>query len=38
MAAAEIPHDEQAFLEYVQAGGQVEATDRLPESSTGRSS
>ena len=31
MAAVEIPGDEQAFLEYVQAGGQVEATDWLPE-------
>ncbi|HZT45566.1 MAG TPA: 1,2-phenylacetyl-CoA epoxidase subunit PaaA [Gaiellaceae bacterium] len=31
MAAAEIPRDEQAFLEYVQAGGQVEATDWLPD-------
>ena len=31
MAAVEIPHDEQAFLEYVQAGGQVETTDWLPD-------
>jgi ring-1,2-phenylacetyl-CoA epoxidase subunit PaaA len=31
VAAAEVPRNEQAFLEYVQAGGQVEATDRLPE-------
>jgi ring-1,2-phenylacetyl-CoA epoxidase subunit PaaA len=31
VAAVEIPHDEQAFLEYVQDGGQVEATDRLPD-------
>ena len=31
MATVEIPRDEQAFLEYVQAGGQVEATDRLPD-------
>ncbi len=31
MAAAEIPRSEQAVLEYVQAGGQVEVTDWLPE-------
>jgi hypothetical protein len=31
VAAVEIPQDEQAFLEYVQAGGQVETTDPLPE-------
>ena len=31
MAAVEIPRDEQAFLEYVQAGGQVETTDPMPE-------
>ena len=31
MAAAEIPRDEQAFLEYVQAGGQVETTDWMPD-------
>jgi len=31
MAAVEIPRDEQAFLAYVQAGGQVETTDWLPE-------
>ena len=31
MAAVEIPHDEQAFLEYVQAGGQVETTDWMPD-------
>ena len=31
MAAVEIPGDEQAFLAYVQGGGQVEATDWLPE-------
>ncbi len=31
MTAAEIPRDEQAFLEYVQSGGQVEATDWMPE-------
>ena len=31
MAAVEVPHDEQAFLEYVQSGGQVEATDWLPD-------
>ena len=31
MAAAEVPRDEQAFLEYVQAGGQVEATDWIPD-------
>ena len=31
MAAAEISHDEQAFLEYVQGGGQVEVTDWRPE-------
>jgi ring-1,2-phenylacetyl-CoA epoxidase subunit PaaA len=31
MAAIEIPGDEQAFLEYVQGGGQVEATDWLPD-------
>ena len=31
MAAAAKPLDEQAFLEYVQVGGQVESTDRLPE-------
>jgi len=31
MAAVAIPHDEQAFLEYVQAGGQVETTDWLPD-------
>ena len=31
MAAVEVPRDEQAFLEYVQGGGQVEATDRMPD-------
>src|SRR5436305_1253722 len=31
MAAVEIPGDEQAFVAYVQAGGQVESTDWLPE-------
>ena len=31
MAAVEVPVDEQGFLEYVQGGGQVEATDRLPD-------
>jgi ring-1,2-phenylacetyl-CoA epoxidase subunit PaaA len=31
VAAAEIPHGEQAFLEYVQSGGQVEATDWMPD-------
>src|SRR5256714_10477916 len=31
MAAAEIPRDEQAFLEYVQGGGQVETTDWMPD-------
>ncbi|MDX6465323.1 MAG: ring,2-phenylacetyl-CoA epoxidase subunit PaaA, partial [Gaiellaceae bacterium] len=31
MAAVESPRDEQAFLEYVQAGGQVETSDWLPE-------
>jgi len=31
VAAVEIPRSEQAFLEYVQAGGQVEATDWLPD-------
>jgi ring-1,2-phenylacetyl-CoA epoxidase subunit PaaA len=31
MSAVEVPRSEQAFLEYVQAGGQVEATDRLPD-------
>ncbi len=31
MAAVEIPRDEQAFLEYVQSGGQVEATDWMPD-------
>lgn len=31
MAAVEIPHDEGAFLAYVQAGGQAETTDWLPE-------
>ena len=31
VAAVEIPHDEQAFLEYVQSGGQVEATDWMPD-------
>ena len=30
MAAVEVPRDEQAFLAYVQAGGQVEAGDWLP--------
>jgi hypothetical protein len=29
MAAVEVPHDEQAFLAYVQGGGQVETTDWL---------
>src|SRR6185369_12990278 len=29
MASVEVPRDEQAFLEYVQSGGQVEATDWL---------
>jgi ring-1,2-phenylacetyl-CoA epoxidase subunit PaaA len=31
VAAVEIPHEEQALLEYVQDGGQVEATDWLPD-------
>ncbi len=31
MAAVAIPGDEQAFLEYVQSGGQVETTDWMPE-------
>ena len=31
MAAVEIPQDEQAFLEYVQSGGQVETTDWMPD-------
>src|ERR1700741_5383447 len=31
MAAVEIPRDEQAFLEYVQSGGQVETTDWMPD-------
>jgi ring-1,2-phenylacetyl-CoA epoxidase subunit PaaA len=31
VAAVEIPRDEQAFLEYVQSGGQVETTDWLPD-------
>ena len=31
MAAVEIPRDEQAFLEYVQGGGQVETADWMPE-------
>jgi ring-1,2-phenylacetyl-CoA epoxidase subunit PaaA len=31
VAAVEIPRDEQAFLEYVQSGGQVETTDPMPE-------
>ncbi len=31
MAAVEIPRDEQAFLEYVQAGGQVETADWMPD-------
>ena len=31
MAAVEVPQDAQAFLDYVQGGGQVEATDRLPD-------
>ncbi len=31
MAAVEVPTDEQGLLEYVQGGGQVEATDRLPD-------
>jgi ring-1,2-phenylacetyl-CoA epoxidase subunit PaaA len=31
VAAVEVPRDEQAFLEYVQGGGQVEATDRMPD-------
>ncbi len=31
MAAIEIPHDEQAFLEYIQSGGQVETTDWMPD-------
>jgi ring-1,2-phenylacetyl-CoA epoxidase subunit PaaA len=31
MAALEVPQDEQGFLEYVQEGGQVEATDRMPD-------
>ena len=31
MAAVEIPRDEQAFLGYVQSGGQVETTDPMPE-------
>jgi ring-1,2-phenylacetyl-CoA epoxidase subunit PaaA len=31
MAALEHSHDEQGFLEYVQGGGQVEATDAFPD-------
>ena len=31
MAAVELSASEQEFLEYVQGGGQVEATDRLPD-------
>jgi ring-1,2-phenylacetyl-CoA epoxidase subunit PaaA len=31
VAAVEIPQDEQAFLGYVQSGGQVETTDWMPE-------
>ena len=31
MAAVDVPHDEQAFLDYVQSGAQVEATDPLPD-------
>jgi ring-1,2-phenylacetyl-CoA epoxidase subunit PaaA len=31
MAAVEAPRDEQAFLEYVQAGGQVETGDWMPD-------
>ena len=31
MAAVEIPRDEQAFLEYIQSGGQVETTDWMPD-------
>ena len=31
MAAVEIPQDEQAFLAYVQAGGQVETADWMPD-------
>ncbi len=31
MAAVEVPRDEQAFLEYVQCGGQVETADSMPE-------
>src|SRR5581483_11972470 len=31
MAAVEAPRSEQAFLEYVQAGGQVETGDWLPD-------
>jgi ring-1,2-phenylacetyl-CoA epoxidase subunit PaaA len=31
VAAVEIPEDEQAFLEYVQAGGQVETADPMPD-------
>ncbi len=31
MAAVEVPQDEQGFLAYVQEGGQVEATDRMPD-------
>jgi ring-1,2-phenylacetyl-CoA epoxidase subunit PaaA len=31
VAAVEIPRDEQAFLEYVQEGGQVEATEWFPD-------
>jgi ring-1,2-phenylacetyl-CoA epoxidase subunit PaaA len=31
VAAVEVPHDEQAFLEYVQSGGQVETTDWMPD-------
>ncbi len=31
MAAVEVPRDEQAFLAYVQAGGEVEAGDWLPD-------
>jgi ring-1,2-phenylacetyl-CoA epoxidase subunit PaaA len=31
VAAVEVPRSEQAFLEYLQAGGQVETTDWLPD-------
>src|SRR4026207_1237236 len=31
MAAVELSASEQEFLEYVQGGGQVEATERLPD-------